>query len=380
MAKRKSNGEGTFWFVKSEGRYRAQYYDGQGKRRTLSAKTQKTIEQKLRNALSKRDSQTLEAMPSLAGTVAEMLQGFLESKKGKVEFKTLERYSLDVHQYLIPEIGMLKLNNLTPELIENAYTKIQQQHGKNGLSGNSMAHINSTLRGALKRALRLKKIAINPLDHVDTPKRKQIQVVPLTESELQKVLNTCESQDLMWRLMWRIHLFMGFRQGEVLGLEWGDINFEAGSLYLHQQLQRQKDKGLVVKSMKADSKSRTVYLDEPTLELMRAWKRQQAQYRLELGSWGDRNFIFTNQVGKPMEPRRAAKKWAELLECSGISHIKLHGARHTFATVMLQKDVDTKVVTHYLGHSNTSTTQNIYQHVNVQILQETAVLIGQIAQ
>ena len=68
-----------------------------------------------------------------------------------------------------------------------------------------------------------------------------------------------------------------------------------------------------------------------------------------------------------MEPRKAAKKWAELLMAVGITHIKLHGARHTFATVMLQKNVDAKVVSHYLGHTDISTTQNIYQHVNTLV-------------
>ena len=186
-------------------------------------------------------------------------------------------------------------------------------------------------------------------------------------------------ENIMWTVMWRIHLLTGFRQGEVLGLTWEDLDFNEGTLRLHRQLQRQKNKGLVLKTLKADANKRTIQLDSPTLAFLRIWKSEQAQFRLQLGGWGENNFIFTNSVGNPMEPRKAAKKWAELLMAVGITHIKLHGARHTFATVMLQKNVDTKVVSHYLGHTDIKTTQNIYQHVNTQMLVSTADLIGEMA-
>ena len=378
MASRRSNGEGTIWYAEKEGRYRAQYPDASGRRRTLTARTKREIEKKLRVALTKRDSNTLEEMTSIAGTVEELLTNFVKSLDGKLEPKTIERYSLDVKRYLIPEIGKLKLAQLNSDVIELAYISIKRTHN---LSDNSMAHCHATLRGAIKRGLRQKKLATNPLIGLDAPSRKRNQIKPLTEAQMLTVLNySAANDDLMWALMWRIHLLTGFRQGEVLGLLWEDIDFDSGTLRLHQQLQRQKGKGLVLKSLKADANKRTINLDAPSLVMLRAWKTQQSQFRLQLGSWGADNFIFTNSVGKAMEPRRAAKKWADLLKATGIPHIKLHGARHTFATVMLQKNVDTKVVSHYLGHTDISTTQNIYQHINVEMLQKTATLIGGIAQ
>jgi len=379
MSTRRSNGEGTYWKVEKEDRYRAQYYDRNGKRRTLSAKTAKEIQKKLREALSKRDNHTLENQPSLSGTVTETLYGFLESKKDKLAVRTLERYTLDVERYLIPEIGHIKLVSLTPEIIEVAYSNIKNKHGDGGLSDNSTAHVHSTLRGALKRAVRLKKLSVNPLDTVDAPKRKRVEAEPLTEDEVAQIIEVAKKKPTMWYLMWRIHLFTGFRQGEILGLMWEDIDLDKGTIFLHQQLQRQRGKGLVLKDLKSEAKSRTIYLDAPTLAILRIWKQEQSAYRLSLGNWGEWNFIFTNTKGKPMEPRKAADKWARLLVESGIPHVKLHAARHTFATLMLEKDVQTKVVTHYLGHTNASTTQNIYQHMNVQMLKNTADLIGEIA-
>ena len=230
MAKRRINGDGTYWYAKTEDRFRAQYFDLDGRRRNLSAKTNKEIVKKLRDALNKRESHTLEAMPSMAGTVQEMLQSFLEDKAKKVEPRTLERYRLDIERYLIPELGRIKLTDLTSNLIEAAYTRIQLRNGKSGLSQNSMAHINAILNAALKRAIQRKKIVFNPLDHLDTPKRKRTQVVPLTAEEKSKVIEGGNSKPLIWRLMWALHLNTGFRQGEVLGLLWSDIDMATGAL------------------------------------------------------------------------------------------------------------------------------------------------------
>jgi len=380
MAKRRINGDGTYWYADTEDRFRAQYFDLEGRRRNLSAKTKKEIVKKLRDALNKRESRTLEAMPSMAGTVQEMLESFLEDKAPKIEPRTLERYKLDIERYLIPELGRIKLTDLTSDLIEAAYTRIQLHNGKSGLSKNSMAHVNVILNAALKRAIQRKKIVFNPLDHLDTPKRKRTQVLPLTAEEKSKVIEGGISKPLIWRLMWALHLNTGFRQGEVLGLLWSDIDMATGALRLHQQLQRQKGKGLVLKKLKSDAKSRTIYLDKVSLALLKEWRIDQASSRLEAISWDSRGFVFTNSLGNPMEPRRASKEWAKLLRDVGLPHFKLHTTRHTFATLGLQNGFETKLVTHYLGHSNSGTTVDLYQHMNEDILRNAALIIGKIAQ
>jgi len=380
MAKRRINGDGTWWYAETENRYRAQYFDLDGRRRNLSAKTSKEIAKKLRVALNKKESRTLEAMPSMAGTVQEMLQSFLDDKARKVEPRTLERYKLDIERYLIPELGKIRLTDLTSDLIEEAYLRIQQNNGKSGLSQNSMAHINIILNAALKRAIKRKKIAFNPLDHLDTPKRKNSQVLPLTAEEKSRVIQGGKSKPLIWRLMWALHFNTGFRQGEILGLLWSDIDMATGELRLHQQLQRQKNKGLVLKKLKSDAKSRIIYLDEVSLNLLKEWRREQSSSRLMAVSWDSRGFVFTNSVGNPMEPRRASKEWAKLLREVNLPHFKLHTARHTFATLGLQNGFETKLITHYLGHSNSGTTVDIYQHMNEDILRNAALVIGKLAQ
>lgn len=377
MAKRRSNGEGTVWYSKSENRWRGQFFDATEHRRNVSGKNQKEVEQKLRIAITKRDSNTLEQMPSIAGTVAELLIGFLDLKSQKLQPRTIERYKLDIDRYLIPTIGHVRLNQLTSEIIEEAYSRIQRDFG---LAGNSMAHCHSTLRGALKRGFRLKKIATNPLIGVEAPTRRKVQTEPFTLQEVRDLLAFAESNEpTMWNVMWRIHLLTGFRQGEVLGLNWENVDFAEGTLSLSQQLQRQKGNGLVLKQLKSDAKKRHINLDKVTLTCLREWKAEQAQLRLASLEWGETNFIFVNSIGKPIEPRKSAEKWASVVSRAGLRHLHLHGARHSFATLLLQQNADIKVVSHYLGHSDISTTQNIYQHVTSHLLESTAELIDAIA-
>ena len=121
MATRRSNGEGTVWYAKTEGRFRAQYPDANGHRRTIT------------------------------GTVEELLVSFIESLEGKREPKTIERYALDVNNYLVPTLGKLKLNQLTSDIIEIAYSTMKRDFV---LSDNSMAHCHATLRGAIKRGIK----------------------------------------------------------------------------------------------------------------------------------------------------------------------------------------------------------------------------------
>jgi len=114
--------------------------------------------------------------------------------------------------------------------------------------------------------------------------------------------------------MWRITIATGLRHGEVLGLSWDDFNPDTGTLYICNQLQRQTGNGLVLKStLKADALARSIVLDEETLNLMKAWRIEQNATRLRLGSWGKLELVFTNYVDNPMEPRKAAYRWKELL-------------------------------------------------------------------
>ena len=162
-------------------------------------------------------------------------------------------------------------------MFECAYVNIMNKHG---ISKNSLLHVHSTLRTALARAAKLKRIAVNPMLSVESPKQRKFYASPLTMVDWRKSMQSGQQEQTMWHLMWRVTLATGLRKGEVLGLSWDDFNSEIGRLLVCNQLQHQTGNGLVLKSvLKANAKPREIVPYEETGILMKVWRKEQTQYR-----------------------------------------------------------------------------------------------------
>ena len=376
MAKR-PNGEGTVFFDRKANRYRAQFFDKNGKRRTLSARTQSGIHKKLRDAIKAREDGTQTNKPSDMESLGEYLDSWFEiQSQSKWEFKTSEHNALDINRYIKPVLGQIRIDLLTPEIITKAYAEIRKAHN---LSESSMLHVHAVLKSALKRAIMMKKIIVNPMDGVEAPRPRLGKMRVLSGKEMQTLLQAITSEPVEWRAMWQVTLLTGLRQGEVLGLTWDNVDLSTGEIRVVQQLQRQTNRGLVIKNLKTDIDSRTIILTKENISELRKWKIEQSALKLQLHSWGEHDLVFTNSVGKALEPRRTARMWADLLNRSGIEHIKLHGARHSFATWAIQNGIDVKVVSHYLGHKDLRTTLKIYQQITSEGLQATSLRISELS-
>ena len=360
MSKR-PNGEGTVFYDPKSKRFRAQFYDHEHKRRTLSSRTKSGIHKKLRDGITARDAGFLSRKPSEIETLGDYLDSWhIIQSKAVWEFKTSENIALDINRYIKPVLGHFRLDALNPELITKAYSEIKELHD---LSDASLNHVHRTLKTSLKSAVKMRKILVNPIDGVEAPRIRKGKVRVLEESDLLRLISSIKNGPIEWNALWRITLLTGLRQGEVLGLTWENINFANNTIYVMQQLQRQTGNGLVLKRLKTDIDGRFIHLDSETAVTLKRWKSEQASLKLQLRSWGENDLVFTNTIGKALEPRRSARKWAELLKQNGIEHIKLHGARHSFATWAIKNGFDIKVVSHYLGHSDIKTTISIYQHI-----------------
>jgi len=376
MAKR-PNGEGTVFLDQKANRYRAQFHDKNGKRRNLSARTKTAIHKKLRDAVNSRETGTLTNKPSDMESLGKYLDAWYEiQSQSKWAFKTSEHALLDINRYIKPELGDVRIDLLDSQQIMIAYVNIRKTHE---ISESSMLHIHATLKSALNQAVRMRKIVLNPMDGVEAPKPRLAKTRVLSETEILKLLSTIESKSVMWKVMWRITLLTGIRQGEVLGLTWENVDLEKGTIRIAQQLQRQTGNGLVLKPLKTDIDGRTLILDKSTAQELRKWKAEQSMQKLRQLNWGVHDLVFTNSVGKALEPRRTAKMWASLLKETGISHMKLHGARHSFATWAIQNKIDIKMVSHYLGHTDMRTTIRIYQQVTGESLEATALRISELS-
>jgi integrase len=168
------------------------------------------------------------------------------------------------------------------------------------------------------------------------------------------------------------------RQGEALGLAWNAVDLDVGTLTMRQALQRQPGNGLVPVQPKSRAGRRTIALPGPLRDALRAHRTAQLAERLAAGSlWQDNGLVFCQVDGRPIGPCNDHRAWRALLADAGVRQARLHDARHTAATLLLQQGVPARVAMEILGHSQISLTLGTYSHVVPEVAEDAARRMGE---
>jgi integrase len=362
MAKKKSRGNGdgdVFPRKNKQGKiigYRGTYWvqtAGGPKRRYVSGKTKAETRAALNKARADRDGGFVYDAGKL--TLGEYLTRWLtDSVKGTVRRSTFVRYESIVRNHISPTLGRLKLNNLTPAHVRGLYRDKSES-----LSPRSVNYIHVTLHKALKQAVMDGLIPRNVTDAVKAPQVLRREVKPLTATQVRALLSAASGDPL--EALYVVAVHTGLRQGELLGLKWSDVNLETSTL----SVQRSLDTDGTFNPPKRNKSRRTVKLTSQAAEVLKSHKVVQNEERLRLGSfWVDHDLIFPNRVGKPMDADNLYHRgFKPLLEKAGLSNFTFHSLRHTCATLLLSKNVNSKIVQEMLGHATISQTMDTYSHV-----------------
>jgi len=313
-------------------------------------------------------------------TVAEYLGKWLASQKGSnVSAKTYERYEEICDRHLTPALGQYRLQKLQPMQIQSYYTEAQKTgrlDGKGGLAARTVLHHHRILRQALQQAVRWRLVSINPADAVKPPRPPRREIQTLTEQETAILLDGLSGTKFYVPSV--IAVTAGLRMGEILGLQWGDIDLDKGTLSVRRTLERTRQFGLRLKEPKTKRGSRMVMLPQITIDVLRQHRLEQAQSQLRLGlRLGDYSLIISTLTGDPTNPRTFTSgftlKYASIQKKTGIPRITFHGLRHTHATQLLAAGIHPKIAQERLGHSTIATTMDLYSHVT-ETMQEDAAL------
>jgi integrase len=288
----------------------------------------------------------------------------------KVRPSTLAGYRTCVNR-ITRHLGHHRLDRLQPEHLEAFYTRLEAD----GLSPTTaLLHHRVTSR-ALKVAMQRGRVTRNVATLVDAPTARRDEVQPLTAAEARRILDV--AGELPNGTRWSVALALGLRQGEALGLLWDSVDLDSGTLTVRRALQRQAGKGLVLVEPKSRAGRRAIKLPDPLREALRAHRVRQTEQRLAAGTlWKDRDFVFCQKTGRPIDARRDWLDWKALLKAAGIRDARLHDARHTAATLLLQQGVPARVVMEILGHSQISLTLGTYSHVVPELAHEAAERMG----
>lgn len=369
--KRRAEGSWTLWFELGKDE------NGKRKQKTVTVRgTKRDAQRELNRILHELNTGAFVEPAKM--TVAQYLERWLaDYAKTNVSAKTYEGYDEFIRIHLAPALGSYLLSKLTPLHIQNYYSQALQsgrRDGKGGLSARTVLHHHRVLRAALQQAVKWQLLVRNPADAVDPPRpeRKEMQV--LTASEMARLLEGVKDSRMYIPIL--IAVSTGLRRGEVLGLRWQDIDFNAGTLSVRQALQRTKETGLVFKQPKTQKSRRKVALPPFVVEELLRHRAAQDEQRRLLGSrYQDYNLVAAHPDGTPMNPNGVTIAFRNLIRKSGVTIVRFHDQRHSHATHLLQENVHPKIVSERLGHANIGITLDTYSHVLPGMQEEAALRI-----
>ena len=163
--------------------------------------------------------------------------------------------------------------------------------------------------------------------------------------------------------MFSILIYTGLRRGELLGLEWSDINFEKKTMSISRTSVHIRSKGIVTDTTKNEYSIREISISDELIELLKLYYQEQQELKAKLGDmWVETNRICIRDDGSPMGIGTPYNTLQKLLKKYKLPDVSLHSLRHTNATIMIESGTDLKTTSARLGHSQASTTMNIYVH------------------
>lgn len=291
---------------------------------------------------------------------------------------TLDSYTRWIEGHVIPRIGHVPLRAVDSATLDTLYGEMLatgRKDGNGGLSARTVSYVHTILHRAFKDAVRRKRIAFNPADSVDPPRRSADEPSKVNAWDADTIgafLARARSSGERWYTAWLLLATTGARRGEVLGLRWDDVDLGQGRLSIHRSLTVVRHDP-VFQPTKTTASKRSVALDDGTVAALRAWKAQQAQERLLVGAgWQDNGLVFTMPDGSLVHPESFSKVFDRRVAAWRFPHLTIHGLRHTWATVALASGVHPRVVQERLGHSTIAITLQTYSHVTATLHDDAA--------
>lgn len=297
-------------------------------------------------------------------TVSEYITDWFENThRPLIKPSTARGYEVNIRNHILPYIGGKALDKLT----RNDVVKLYNTLHSNGLGATSIKYVHHVLSKSLKDAVASDLITKNPCEYAKLPKQQKYKAEILTPEQSAQLLNTAKETDIYLELLFAVCL--GLRRGEVLGIQFSDVDFSKGTLHIQRQItvvKSSKEPPIGhtewgVSTLKTDESDRILYLPRQLLE---AIERRQTQCRKDKlaagGKYNNQGFICCDSLGNYKNPQTLYNQYKKLLTKLNLPSIRFHDLRHSYATAMIEQKIPLKTVSHMLGHSNISITADIY--------------------
>lgn len=296
------------------------------------------------------------AVTASAMKLSDWLEQWLSLYLPNIEQSTKDSYQETIANRINPYIGSLPLKALNTNIIQqwvNTLLGIE-------LSAKTIRNAYNILKPALDKAVTVRLITHNPCIGVEKPKLKKYQANAYTKAEIHNILSLAKNSDLYLVLV--LELSAGLRLGELMALKWSDIDLETGIISITKSLYAGNGKKYV-KAPKTLSGIRNIKVADKVLGVLKEeYKNYLAKKSNPDMFYKDNNLVVCKDDGTPYHPDSVSKKWKKFIKKNNIRDARFHDLRHSNATAMIEEGVPIKAVQSRLGHSDISTTMNIYVH------------------
>lgn len=298
----------------------------------------------------------------------DFLLKWLRVAKSTVKLTTYASYEMMATKIIIPyfQILNIKLKELTTEDIQDFYSAQLER-----VSANTVIHYHAVIHRALKYAVKIKTIQSNPAVNVERPRKEKFIGSFYDKKEINTLFDIIQGHPLEVAI--KLAAFYGLRREEIIGLKWTAIDFENNTLTIQHTVTECNLDGKHIEvasdTAKTDSSLRTMPLVTNFRAMLLAKKEKQEHYRKLCGRSYCKeylDYIFVNEMGERWKPRYLSDGFKRILEQNGLRRIRFHDLRHTCASLLLANNVPMKKIQEWLGHSDFSTTANIYAHLDFQ--------------
>lgn len=339
-----------------------------GQRRKTSKggfRTRKDAERWLNETLQKLDKGGYVETSKL--TLGDYLTEWLAATRRDLRPSSVPFYEIVVEKHLVPRLGAVPLQKLRPQHLTAMYGELLEsgrRQGEGGLSASTVRRVHSIIRKALGDAVSDGLLEANPAAAAKPPKAKVAEEAARKKrrfwsaDEVRAFLQALDGN----RLQAALHLAAttGMRRGEVLGLRWQDLDFDAARLMVEQTLVAPRYV-LTFSEPKTKQGRRSIDLDPETLAVLKAHRRRQVEERLSFGlGYAESELVFRSQDGTPVIPHLFTLAFKKAVKDAGLPAIRLHDLRHTHVALLARAGIPAKVIQERVGHHSAGFTLDNY--------------------
>lgn len=318
-----------------------------------------------------RRAAQLGGLPSQRPTVEQAVSAWLSVQSARVRPRSLDVYAHLTARHLIPQLGTLRLDQVTPAHVE----AFMAGRRKAGLSARSVNQIRTVLSQVLTQAQAWGATTTNPA-MLTRPLRVQRREPTVWGLDTAREFMAATEHDRLAAL-WVLVIHTGMRRGELLGLRWSDVDLDASTLTVRRTVVRVRGQGLISLPPKTPAGRRTLTLMPAVVDSLRGWRTRQRVERIAAGpKWQDSGHVFTGRQGGAISPSHLTRRFRQLVNKAGLPPVRLHDTRHAAASYLAARGAPVTDIAAMLGHASAAFTLTTYAHAFAEGRERVAAMLA----